>query len=553
MRIALCTIALLVGTPLSAQTVGLIFGNEDYDNFADVSRADRVVDAQTAFSDAGVRIVSRRDGDSDEMFSGLVEFGQMVRQSEAAIVVLSGRFLRSSTETYFLATDADVSPLATISTKSLPLSTVLAWLSAHPGKAVLVLATDDNQTEFGPYLSAGIGTPTIPQGVTVIQGEPRRVEPFLDRILAKPDEAIGAGAERYQLKVTGFAPADHSLIEPTAEPTTETPPDTGEAERRADIEDWRRARDANTQEAYEAYIAAHPNGEFVRMADSRLQALLDTPEARAERAEQALDLSRDARRDIQRDLTLLGFNTRGIDGIFGRGTRAAIANWQGEQGYEASGYISAEQITRLDAQAERRALELEAEAEERRRAQLAEDRAFWQETGAFGDEAGLRAYLNRYPDGEYAELATERLDQLEQAKRDDASSFDRQLWDEATRLDSIEGYEEYLRRTDESGAFAEEALARLSELREAERQASQLDQYAREEQALNLSSRTRRIVESRLDNLGLKPGPVDGVFDDDTRRAIRRYQSARNLPETGYLSEAVVVQLLADSVRQIFR
>ena len=59
--------------------------------------------------------------------------------------------------------------------------------------------------------------------------------------------------------------------------------------------------------------------------------------------------------------------------------------------------------------------------------------------------------------------------------------------------------------------------------------------------------------ESRLESLGLRPGQVDGVLDDDSRRAIRRYQSARNLPETGYLSEAVVVQLLADSVRQIFR
>ena len=78
-------------------------------------------------------------------------------------------------------------------------------------------------------------------------------------------------------------------------------------------------------------------------------------------------------------------------------------------------------------------------------------------------------------------------------------------------------------------------------------------QAERAEQALNLSPRTRQIVEARLNGLGLKPGPVDGVFDSDTRRAIRRYQAARNMQETGYLSEAVVVQLLADTVRQIFR
>jgi len=70
---------------------------------------------------------------------------------------------------------------------------------------------------------------------------------------------------------------------------------------------------------------------------------------------------------------------------------------------------------------------------------------------------------------------------------------------------------------------------------------------------LNLTPNTRRAIESRLDRLGLKPGKVDGTFDDDTRRAIRRYQSARNLDETGYLNEAFVVQILADSVRSIFR
>ena len=36
---------------------------------------------------------------------------------------------------------------------------------------------------------------------------------------------------------------------------------------------------------------------------------------------------RDQRRDVQRGLTLLEFDTRGTDGIFGRGSRAAIAAW----------------------------------------------------------------------------------------------------------------------------------------------------------------------------------------------------------------------------------
>ena len=120
------------------------------------------------------------------------------------------------------------------------------------------------------------------------------------------------------------------------------------------------------------------------------------------------------------------------------------------------------------------------------------------------------------------------------------------------RRDTIEGYEEYL-NTDPGGRFRGEALARLTDLENARANSGLQQAAVREEQSMNLSPRTRQIVEARLKGLGLKPGKVDGVFDDKSRRAIRRYQAARNMDETGYLSEAMVVQLMADTVRQIFR
>ncbi|MEK6215631.1 MAG: peptidoglycan-binding protein, partial [Boseongicola sp.] len=101
------------------------------------------------------------------------------------------------------------------------------------------------------------------------------------------------------------------------------------------------------------------------------------------------------------------------------------------------------------------------------------------------------------------------------------------------------------------GAFRDEAEERIAALEKAE--AGQNSQAAREEQAMNLNKSTRRVIETRLDRLGLKPGRVDGTFDEKTRRAIRRYQQARNMPQTGYLNDKVVVQLLADSVRSIFQ
>jgi peptidoglycan hydrolase-like protein with peptidoglycan-binding domain len=58
----------------------------------------------------------------------------------------------------------------------------------------------------------------------------------------------------------------------------------------------------------------------------------------------------------------------------------------------------------------------------------------------------------------------------------------------------------------------------------------------------------RRLIESRLAQLGYSPGQVDGRFDRDTRGAIGRYQSRYNLPATGYLDQGTLARLLADTI-----
>lgn len=549
--------ALGLATSATAQTAALLIGTEDYDSVSDVRRGDEIAGAGDALDRAGVRVVTRRDVDLDGLQQALAEFGQMADGSDRLLVALGGRFLHTATETYYLPSDADTGPLATLAATTLPLSTVTAWLAGRPGNAVLILATDELEADYGAFVSAGLGEMDIPQGVTVLTAAPRTAASFIEDRLARPGVDLVDAARRSGLSVDGFAAPGLTFVTEETERESGTqaatpvvPTDTDL--RLRDIRAWRDADAANTVAAYEAYIQTFPSGEFRRMAENRIQSLTDTPEALAERTEQALDLTRDQRREIQRDLSLLDYNTRGIDGIFGRGTRAAIGAWQQAQGFASTGYLTADQITRLDAQAERRAAELEAEAERRRAQQLAEDRAFWDETGALGDEAGLRAYLGRYPDGEYSEVAQEQLAAIELQKRRETDARDRQLWDEATQENSIRSYRDYLELAP-GGAFRDEAQTRIAALEQAEREAQTNSAAAREEQALNLSPRTKQIIEARLEKLGLRPGPVDGVLDDDSRRAIRRYQSARDLPETGYLSEAVVVQLLADSVRQIFR
>ena len=65
------------------------------------------------------------------------------------------------------------------------------------------------------------------------------------------------------------------------------------------------------------------------------------------RAESALNLSRQQRSAVQAGLTRRGFDTRGVDGVFGRGTRNAIAAWQRANDLNATGYLTANQFERL--------------------------------------------------------------------------------------------------------------------------------------------------------------------------------------------------------------
>lgn len=72
-----------------------------------------------------------------------------------------------------------------------------------------------------------------------------------------------------------------------------------------------------------------------------------TPLASAAQAEADLRLSRQQRLAIQAGLTRRGFDTRGVDGIFGRGTRGAIAAWQRANDAQVTGYLTAAQAQRL--------------------------------------------------------------------------------------------------------------------------------------------------------------------------------------------------------------
>src|SRR5882757_9781171 len=67
-----------------------------------------------------------------------------------------------------------------------------------------------------------------------------------------------------------------------------------------------------------------------------------TQEEATQATEDRIGLNKRKRRDVQRRLTGLGFDTR-VNGKFDAPTRAVIARWQAARGYPNTGYLNTPQ------------------------------------------------------------------------------------------------------------------------------------------------------------------------------------------------------------------
>jgi hypothetical protein len=123
-----------------------------------------------------------------------------------------------------------------------------------------------------------------------------------------------------------------------------------------ELEFWRSIKDSNKPEELNAYLTNYPNGTFKSLALARIASLQDGPSTATrnlsvavdpatftDEADQAsedqLGLDRSQRRDVQRRLTGLGFDTK-ANGKFDDNTRAVIARWQAARGYPRTGFLN---------------------------------------------------------------------------------------------------------------------------------------------------------------------------------------------------------------------
>ena len=553
MRWMMAALTVWAGTAL-AEDRALILANENYSDAADVDGAADVLAVADTLTANGFRVTAAGDATAQEMRARLSELLRDAAPGDRVVIAVAGHFAHSGSQSFALGTDATLPDLALAGDVGVSLATILDVAGQVPGGALVLLGTEPTRLPLGRGLTQGIGPLDVPQGVAVVQGDAGDIADFAARVVvqrgvslpAMLDQATDLTAEGF-LAALAFRPDGAAPVPVVVPVPVPVKPGPTEAERAEEDRIFAEAKRQGSIAAYEAYLASYPAGRNAIAVRAEIARQRADPAFQARIGEDALGLNRDQRRAIQRQLLLLGIDPKGVDGAFGPGSRAAIKNWQERNAERVTGFLTRDQILRLTAQADRRAAELEAEAAARRAEQERQDRLYWDQTGAAGDEAGLRAYLKRHPDGLFAELAGERLAAIEAARGAEAAAQDRAAWDRARATDTAKGFRAYLAAFP-NGAFAARAQARIDALTQSALGAEDRARAEAAEASLGLNDLARTLIEQRLDALDLRPGEVDGTFDERTRRAIRRFQTARGLPETGYLDQSSMVGLLAGGV-----
>lgn len=539
-------LAAAAATPLAAEDLALVVINSDYDNEPDLdgARVERRVD--DALDSAGFRVFGGSNLTGPQMQRLATDFAAALQEDgpHRVVVLLSGHMVGSAGTGWLLGREVDRPNAFGVGAAALPLAPLAELAGQAPGQSVMLLARPDREADTGPGLSAGVAPVQVPQGVTMAEGPLSGLVSLLRDGLLQPgrtyaqaidDAGRGVTLSGYVSDANGLLPGE-AAAQPSAPPPAST--DTGE------IAYWSAVRDIGTAEALRAYLSRYPDGDFAADARRLIEDAASAPQRRAEAVETALNLSRDQRRQIQRNLSLIGYDPRGIDGIFGPATRSAVGDYQRASGFEVTTFLTAAQIDRIQTAADARARELEREAAERRAAEERADRAYWRDVGEGRDEPALRSYLQRYPDGIYAETARARLARIEDSRSGQVRREVRQAWRETQRQDTIASYQSFLERYPDT-PFVEAARARIAELENQSRNSAEVEAAQGEEAGVAGNQVTRLLVERRLQQVGFDPGALDGVFDDSTRRAIRRFQRDQGISITGYISRETMVRLLA--------
>jgi uncharacterized caspase-like protein len=383
--------------------VAFVVGNGAYKNVAQLPNPPVDAKAMAAvLRNVGFEVVEGTNLTRDRMTEKLLDFGKKAQGADIAVFFYAGHGIAIDGSNYLLPVDADIksemdvklgaainvdltldqtmsdvkvklvfldacrdNPFAAkiksnASTRSVSVQSGLAEMKSGEG-TLIAFATGPGQTALdgqegtnSPFTRALIAHITTP-GVEIQQA--------MTEVRAQVNEETNKGqlpwghtnliGSVYLNPAAAPAPGAAAAA-PSAAPAAVA--STSSSGTDVELEFWRSVKESNKPEELNAYLTSYPNGQFKSLALARIASLENGPSTTTrnlttgvdpatftdeanQTTEDQIGLEKGQRRDVQRRLNGLGFDTK-VTGKFDDETRAVITRWQAARGYPKSGYLN---------------------------------------------------------------------------------------------------------------------------------------------------------------------------------------------------------------------
>jgi hypothetical protein len=352
----------------------------------------------SALRNIGFEVVEGTNLTRDKMTEKLLDFGKKAQGADVAVFFYAGHGIAIGGTNYLLPIDADIKSEMDVKLGAAINIDLTLDQTMSDAKVKLVFLDACRDNPFAAKIKANSATRSVSvqtglaemksgegtliafatgPGQTALDGKEGANSPFTRALLdnlTQPGVEIQQAMTKVRAQVNeetnkGQLPWGHTNLigsvylngapVPAAHSAAQVAPVAVASAPTADVEleFWRSIKDSNKPEELNAYLSSYPNGQFKSLALARIASLETNPSAAATRnlttgidpatfsedsnqtTEDQIGLDKGQRRDAQRRLNGLGFDTK-VTGTFDERTRAVINRWQAARGYPKSGYLN---------------------------------------------------------------------------------------------------------------------------------------------------------------------------------------------------------------------
>lgn len=400
---SLMCMALSIGAAKADRRVAFVVGNGTYKNVAQLPNPPIDAKAMAAtLRNVGFEVIEGSNLGRDQMTEKLLDFGRKAQGSDIALFYYAGHGIAVSGTNYLLPVDADIKSEMDVKLGAAINIDLTLEQTMGDAKVKLVFLDACRDNPFAAKIKSNSATRSVNvqsglaemksgegtliafatgPGQTALDGQEGNNSPFTRALIdniTKPGVEIQQAMTSVRAQVNeetrkGQLPWGHTNLTgsvylnqaPTTQVANAAPTAAGSVPMAAggsdgvELEYWRSVKESNKPEELNAYLTAYPNGQFKALALARLAAIKSGPstatrtlnagvdpatftDEATQLTEDQIGLDKTQRRDVQRRLTGLGFDTKQT-GVFSEETRTVLKRWQAARGYPSSGYLNKHQ------------------------------------------------------------------------------------------------------------------------------------------------------------------------------------------------------------------